>query len=415
MRIWLVNHYATPPTIAGGTRHYNFAKQLQERGHEVLIISANYNHFSHTFMQPKDKVGRLDMSFGVPFVWLPVPAYKGNTIGRFWNMLVFAWQIYKNKLLRTLPKPDVIIGSSPHLFAALSAEFLAKKFKKPFVLEIRDLWPESLVDLGRFTNRHPLIKLMKKIEIYLYRKSDRIISLLPNVNNYLSQYNINSNNICWLPNSVDFSMLPVDQVIDSANDKFIAMYAGAHGVANDLDTIIYAAKILQDKGLGEKIEIQLIGQGPEKKRLIQLAALENIKIVKFLDAVPKKQIYSVLNKADAFLMLLKKSPVFRWGISPNKLFDYLSIGRPIIFGVETTFDPVKEAKAGVSINSSDPEDLASAIYQLSLLPKAELSAMGKRGKEYVLKHHDIIKLTDSLEKLLYEVTCMTPQELAVVD
>lgn len=402
MRIWMINHYAIPPTGAGGTRHYNFARQLQKKGHDVLIIAANFNHISHTFVASSDKIGKLDKTHDVPFVWLPVPAYKGNTIGRFWNMLVFTFAILTNKFLNTTSPPDIIIGSSPHLFAALGAELLARRLKKPFILEIRDIWPDSLVDLGKFTHKHPLIKSMKWIERYLYKRAKRVITLLPNANEYLAQYGVKASNILWLPNSVDIDAVSYS-LSRAPNNKFTVMYAGAHGLANDLDTVVAAAKILQNKGLADHIRICLVGEGPEKLRLKALVESEQINMLEFFDPVSKNEIYSVLNKADAFLMLLKKSPVFRWGISPNKLFDYLVMERPVIFGVDTPYNPIKKVNAGISIEPSNPKALANAIHQLSMLPKSLLNEMGQRGRHFILDHHHILRLTDLLENLILDV------------
>lgn len=404
MRIWIVNHYASPPTTAGGTRHYNFARELRKRGHDVLIIAANYNHLSKSFMSPVNPGKQIDDSHDVPFLWLPVPAYKGNSMARFWNMLVFAWMLRLNKLLNSSPPPDVIIGSSPHLFAALGAELLARHLRKPFILEIRDLWPESLLDLGRFTQNNPLIRIMRWVEHYLYKRAEKIISLLPSANDYLMRLGVNEQDIVWIPNYIDVYSVPHFDFIP--NKKFTLMYAGAHGVANDLDTIILAAKILENRNLADAIRICLIGNGPEKDRLKALAESKNIKMIEFLDAVPKNDIYSILNQADGYIMLLKDTPVFRWGISPNKLFDYLVMERPVIFGVNTPFNPIKLCNAGISIKPSDPDDLANAIYRLSLIPKDELKNMGQRGKDFVLKYHHIHELTNTLESLVHDV-CRT--------
>lgn len=401
MRIWIINHYASPPIYPGGTRHYNLALQLQKKGHEVTIIAANYNHFLHEKTNSTSSVCQLDMTYQVPFIWLSVPPYKGNTIGRFYNMLVFSWRLMRNDFFKTMPSPDIIIGSTPHLFAALGAEILARQLKKPFILEIRDLWPESLVDLGRFSNKHPLIKIMKWIERYLYKHASRIISLLPNANSYLIECGVDPNHILWLPNAVDIESIPVLPSIN--NDKFTVMYAGAHGVANDLDTIISSAKILQDKGFSEKIKIFLVGEGPEKPRLKKLAESYHLNIIEFLDAVPKNEIYSTLNKADTYLMSLKDSPVFRWGISPNKLFDYLAMERPVIFAVNTPFNPVEQYNAGITVSPGDPMSLSNAIIKLASLSKEELNAMGRRGKDFILKNHHIIQLTDALEHLIRSV------------
>ena len=195
MRIWIINHYAITPDMPGGTRHYHFAWQLINRGHDVTIVAANYNHFSQTFNTLPNQNASIDYSHAVPFIWIPVPAYKGNTIARFWNMLVFSSRLLRNKYLPCSLKPDVIIGSSPHLFSAFAALLLSKRIKKPFILEIRDVWPDTLVELGRFSKNHPLIKMMKLIERYLYRNAKCIITLLPLVKNYLVQSGVKSQTI----------------------------------------------------------------------------------------------------------------------------------------------------------------------------------------------------------------------------
>jgi glycosyltransferase involved in cell wall biosynthesis len=411
MRIWIINHYALPPTSAGGTRHYNFARQLIQRGHEVILIASNFNHFTQTYIDSSARLGEIDYTYEVPFMWVPSPSYHGNTIARFWNMFIFSLRIQRKKYRSKLFRPDVIIGSSPHLFAALSAEVLCRRYKIPFLLEIRDIWPDSLVDLGRFTKHHPLIKFMKYIEEYLYKRADKIICLLPMAEKYLKALGVHSNSILQLPNAIDTDNIPNEFLSTgdltyspkNKNDKFTVMYAGAHGLANDLETVLSAAKILQDKELANHLQICLIGNGPDKNRLKLLALQDKIHIIKFIDAVPKNEIYTLLNQADAFLMLLKDSPVFRWGISPNKLFDYLVMARPIIFGVETPFNPIQENGAGITIKPSNPESLASAIYDLSILPKEKLDEMGLRGREFVFKKHHIGSLTDLLESCIKQI------------
>lgn len=396
MNIWIINHYAVPPDYPGGTRHYYFAKQLIQQGHEVTIIAANYNHFSHQWMTPAlKKQSQKQIHDGIPFIFISTPAYHGNTTARFWNMLVFSWRLLNKKYLSRHKAPDIIIGSSPHLFSAFSAALLARSLKKPFILEIRDLWPESLIELGRLSSKHPLIKLMKTIERYLYRHADHIISLLPGAIDYLKLCGVNEKKILWLPNAIDTDMVS-NVPIYSPEEKFTVMYAGAHGLANDLETILKAAKLLQMKELNHNIRICLVGEGPDKARLKQIAQHENLTIVEFIDAVPKNQIYAILNTADAYLMLLKKSPVFRWGISPNKLFDYLIMARPIIFGVETTYNPVETCQSGITMKTGCHHSLAEAIEKLYRMPANERAAMGARGKAYVLKYHHIQYLADKL-------------------
>jgi len=400
MKIWIINHYALPPRGAGGTRHYSLARELQSRGHEVLVIGANYNHFSHELIPSSGKIGELDTSCDVPFLWIPVRAYQGNSPRRLLNMMDFVFGLLRNKYLRSKASPDVIIGSSPHLFAAFAAFRLARRLKKPFVLEVRDIWPESLTDLGRISKKHPLILIMKWIELYLYRHADRVITLLPNSKDYLVSCGVPASNILWLPNSVNILPPKNNKVRDKQDKKFTVMYAGAHGLANDLETVVKAAKILHEMGKDQKIRIMLVGDGPEKTRLQEMVSSENTGIIEFMNPVPKQKIYDVMDQADAFIMLLKKSPVFRWGISPNKLFDYMMMARPVIFGVETPVDPVRISDSGISIPSGDPGVLANAICQLAGLSEKTRLEMGERGRKYVTQHHDVRLLAVSLEQFI---------------
>ncbi len=398
MRIWIINHYAAPPTMAGGTRHYNFARELMKRGHEVCLIASNYNHFSHHFIKTDVPLGEMDYQSEVPFIWIPTPPYQGNTIKRFKNIVTFSYRLLLKKYLSRNAPPDVIIGSSPHLFAAFAGELLARRLNVPFVLEVRDLWPAVLVDLGMSPN-HPMIKLMQWMERYLYQRAKHIITLLPNADTYLQQFSVAPNKITWLPNAANLDEIP-QQIQQKVSNKFTIMYAGTHGLANDLETVILAAQILEQKNLAHSIRICLIGDGPEKSRLQKLAARTNLTMVEFMDPVSKKDIYSVLNQADAYVILLTDSPAFRWGISPNKLFDYLAMGRPIIFGINTPFNPIEKYRAGISIKPNDPTSLADAIEKLSVLPQHELDEMGKRGNAFVRKNHHLTHLTDTLEALL---------------
>lgn len=406
MRIWIINHYATTPNTVGITRHYNLARELIRRGHEVLIIAANYNHFSHSYTAMNIPRGAIDHTHDVPFIWIPTPAYTGNSISRLWNMLVFSWRLIWNQCLAKMQVPDIIIGSSPHLFAAFSAKRLATTLKATFIFEVRDLWPQTLIDTGKFSDKHILIHVMKWIEKYLYKKAERIISLLPGANSYLINAGVQEQNILWLPNAVDTTSVPVNSCKSNA-DKFTVMYAGSHGYANDLITVVKAAHILQQRGLSNKIRICLIGEGPEKNNLIELATANNLSLIEFMNPVPKHDIYSVMTQADAFVMLLKNLPVFQFGISPNKLFDYMVMGKPVIFAVNTPYNPIDEANAGLSISPSNPEALADAIYKLSLYSQQDLMMMGQRGQAFVEKHHNIAYLATLLENLLQEVTPAT--------
>ena len=340
------------------------------------------------------------MNEGVRFLWLKTPGYKSN-ISRMYNMIYFAISACYGRGIRSLEKPDVILGSSPQLFGAYAGQRLAARFRVPFILEIRDIWPQSLVDLSNVPRYHPVIQALEILENYLYSKATRIISLLPGGSEYLVRKGIPKEKISWLPNGIDTRYIP-KSAFPQNGTVFSVMYAGAHGIANGLQTILDAATILQQEGWGERVRFRLVGDGPVKPFIQKRAHNEGIKIIDFNNPVPKEKVYDVLREADAFVMILKRSAVFRWGVSPNKLFDYMVSARPTIFSVNAPFDPVSAAKAGIIIPPEDPHALAQAIRQLADMPLQERYEMGLRGRNYVEKHHNTTKLAIKLEDILLE-------------
>lgn len=399
MKIWLVNHYALPPTETGGTRHFTLARELMKLGHEVTIFASSFDHFARkeTRLAPGETF-KVETFEGVPFVWLRTPPYPGNTLARMWNMAYFGWQFFRLADRLPVERPDVVIGSSPHLFAALAAERVARRHRVPFLLEVRDLWPQSLVDLSNISERHPAIIGLERIERYLYRHSARIISLLPGAAGHMAEKGADPARVLWLPNGVDAGLAP-EPSPGAAQEAFTVMFAGAHGVANGLDAILDTARLLR----GEPVRFRLIGQGPEKERLMKRAEDEGLTNVTFDAPVPKEQIYGVLAQADAFLMILKDSPVFRWGVSPNKLFDYMAMARPVVFGVSTPFNPIDDAKAGLTVPPEDPAAMAEAIRALMAMSPEARWEMGLRGAAYVKENHDFGKLAARLDAALREV------------
>ncbi|MFC6619068.1 glycosyltransferase family 4 protein [Deinococcus radiophilus] len=274
---------------------------------------------------------------------------------------------------------------------------LARRFRVPFVMEVRDIWPKTLTDLGGMSEKHPLIMVFAALEKFLYRRSDAVMSLLQGAGEHIQAVAGRKVPLIWIPNGVDTALFGAAQAFPAG--KFRAVYAGAHGLANSLDTLIEAAEILQ-RG-GHDLEIQLVGDGPDKPRLKELAASKGIKNVIFSDPVPKAEMGKVLAGAHACIMPLLNSPVFEHGVSPNKLFDYLASERPVIFAINTSYNAVDQAQAGITIPPEDPQALADALLRLSRLPESERRAMGERGRAYVEEHHDMRRLARRLGNALW--------------
>ncbi|MFO7152849.1 MAG: glycosyltransferase family 4 protein [Bacillota bacterium] len=403
MNVWIVNHYTLPPDRPGGTRHYTLAKELIRRGYHVTIWASSFDYLSREEKHlTTGELWKREIVDGVPFVWVRTPGYRGNSPARVWNMLAFAYRFWRLGGRNRAEKPDVIVGSSPHPFAALAAERLAARFGVPFILEVRDLWPQTLIDLGNFSPQHPFIILLAKIERFLYRKSAAIITLLPAAKEYMTGKGADSSRIVWIPNGIDLELVPSPQ-LPKSEGSFTVMYAGAHGLANGLELVLKAAYLLEQEQLQDRIRFRFIGDGTEKPNLIAMAKRLGLRSVCFEDPVPKKAIYSLLQEADAFLLIHKDLPLYRWGASPNKLFDFLAMARPIIYCANVPFNPVKEADAGVIVPPGNPKALADAIKRLALLSPEERWSMGMRGRAYVEKYHSLNRLADKLEEVLKHV------------
>ena len=405
MNIWIFNQYAHPPDLPGGTRHYDLGQELVKRGHQVTIFATSFHHYLHREARLKPgehwKIEDVD---GLKFVWLRTPPYQRNDWRRVRNMVVFAlraWWLGRklSKLAPEVGQPDVVIGSSPHLLTPLAAYWVARRYRVPFVLEVRDLWPQTIIDMGELSAHHPIIRALQALEKFLYHRAGKIITLLAQADKYITACGIPQEKIVWIPNGVDLSRFEGLAPYVASEDGLKVIYLGAHGKANALDIIIQAAKILQDQGYCE-IRFILVGDGPEKPRLMALAEELGLHNVEFRDPVPKTEIPRVLSEADAFIVQLGGAEVYRWGISSNKLFDFMAAGRPVFSSAEAPLNPVNEARCGFTIPPRNSEALAEATIQLYRMSPEERAEMGKRGREYVEKHHDIRKLAVRLEEVL---------------
>lgn len=403
MNIWIFNHYATTPDMPGGTRHYDLGMELTRKGYHVTIFASSVNYV--TRKEERLKAGeeyKVDWINGIKYVWLRTFGYSKNDWRRVVNWLSYSLKalIFSAKMRE---RPDVVIGSSVHLFAPLAAYVVSRLKKCKFIFEVRDLWPQTLIDMGTMSKNHPLIIFFKFLEGFLYRNADRIITLLPNAGDYIEKSGISREKVIWIPNGVNGTSLKGNAVNRKfISGKFTIMYLGAHGSANALNIIIDAGKILQDRG-NDEIYFLLVGDGPEKTSLMNRVVSLGLKNIGFQDPIPKKYVQSMMSKANAFIFNLEDLPVFNYGISSNKLFGYMSAEKPVIFSCNSYNNPVKEARAGITVPPRDAKALADAAIKLYSLPEAGRLDMGKRGRLYVEKNHNIKELADKLITVFNEL------------
>lgn len=405
MNVWIVNQYAIPPTQPGITRHFSFAAALKERGHDPTLIASSFDHVTRkeTRLNPGE-LSRIETIEGVRFLWLRTPYYEGNTTRRVWNMAIFAWRLWRRCGMRELAPPDVVVGSSPHLFGAFAAWRVARAFGVPFVLEVRDPWPEGLVELGNVRADHPVIRVLAWIERTLYRNAARIIALWPRLPPYIAARGGHPDKIEWIPNGVALEEIRPEPA-RAPRGSLTVMYLGAHGLANALHTVVDAAVLLQAEGYADEVRFRFVGDGPMKPDLIRQAQRAGLDgMVRFEAPVPKRSVNDVIAQADVFVLPLHQSGIFRWGMSPNKLFDYMAAARPVVIAVNASSNPVVEARAGLTVAAEDATAMAEAIKTVVALSPEERWEMGLRGRRYVEAHHDMARLAERFEACLLSAT-----------
>lgn len=402
-KIYIINQFANTPDHPGHTRQYETAVRLVNKGWTVRVFCSDFNlnlrkYTSNSFLK---LFSHRHLSPGLTWVSLFTTPYKSNNHWRILNQIFFAFHLSLHLFILFLitPRhkhPRIIIGSSPQLPACFFVCLISKLFKIPFVFEVRDLWPQALIDLGSYSEVHPIIKTLSSMESYLYRNSSSTVVLSHGLIDYVKARGCNS--VHWLPNGPDLSTF-YPTPIPSKRQGLQLIYAGSHGLANSLTTLIKSARLVYQ--VNPAIQFLLLGDGPEKASLISLAA--DLPNVKFLDPVPKSAMPLYYQHSDAVLVILSDTPLFRYGVSPNKLYDAYASGRPVITSVTGSInDEVLHNNVGLVAPSGKAQELAKAILNFSYLSITERQAMGDRAVQLATSTYNRDLVVDRLHKLLLE-------------
>jgi glycosyltransferase involved in cell wall biosynthesis len=402
LNIWLVNHYANSPDEPGDARHWSHARELMRRGHRVTVISSSFHHLKHEQMKSVSRHQTVYQEVGgVPFVWIPTVAYQTDSILRVAGFFEFGYKVWRRNWAARLFPPDLVVGSSPHPFAALGAERLATHYGVPFVLELRDAWPYVLTEVGGYSPFHPFIVLVDRTMRFLYKRAARIILFSRDSVGELEKMGGDPKKVVWVPHGVDLTLTP--EPGPAPSDKvFTVKYIGAHNQWNSLDTILDAAKYLQENGV-QGVEFRFIGDGVRKPFLKARAEIEEIRNVHFDDPVPKNQIAKVLHDADAFILNNRVDGVSKRWMSFNKIYEYLAARRPVIFGSCTEINPVQESGAGLLVEAGNHVQIAEAVATLAGMTREHLDAMGLRGRMHIEKNYSIKAIVNMFEAMALEL------------
>lgn len=370
-------------------RPYYLSREWVKLGHNVKILAASQSHVRTN--QPEiSKAVEYEIIDGIQYHWYKTPRYKGNGFGRIKNMFAFIFTLWWNaKKIANEFKPDIVIASSTYPMDIWPAHRIAKLTKAKLVFEVHDLWPLSPMELGKMSKWHPFIMLVQLAEDYAYKYSDHVISMLPKAKEYMESRGMKSDKFNYIPNGIDIAEW--ENVAELPNDikyainaiklkgKTIIGYAGAHGLANSLDTLLDVAK----KSISD-FEYILVGNGPERERLALRIQAENISNITLLPAIPKITIPAFLRTIDIAYIGLLPEPLFRFGISPNKLMDYMVAGVPIIMAIKAGNDLVSETGCGITVSPGNIDEIHNAIIKITKLSKMECQIMGRKGRKFIL-------------------------------
>jgi len=382
---------------------------LSHYGYDVTIFAAGFNHSTHIEERLKDKeFYRVEVIQGVRFLWIKTPSYSGNDWRRMYNMITYAALAYRySSVLKQ--RPDIIFSSNPHLFSGLTGYFLAKKYRAHFVFEVRDLWPQVFVDIGAFPSEHPLILFLRIIEKFIYNKAKKIIVLMPKAFEYIESQGADPKKILYLPHALDVEVFgkkkeKVPPALEEVNrlemkGKLIVGYLGAHGIADALDTLLDCCMILQQRAR-DNVHFVLVGHGSEKKRLLERANELKLSNITFFQAIPKKNVPSVIKLFDVAIVCKKDSPLYKYGTSFIKTFDYMACGVPILWAVNSLDCPVTEAMCGIAIPAEQPYLMADAVTKFTDMSSETRTSMGLNGLDYVKQNHDNKILCARLRSIL---------------
>ena len=399
MRILYIHQYFNTRSGAGSTRSYEFARRWVKSGHEVILITAARDSAVQT------RVFRRTIE-GIQVFYVHVPYSNYMSFQRrlvaFFTFMVWATWIG----IRHLAQIDVVYATSTPLTVGIPGYLLSVWKRVPFVFEIRDLWPEAPVQLGVL--RNPLaIALARWLERFLYRAAAHIVTLSPGMLEAVAKTGVPRSKLSVIPNCADLDLFRPEKAPREltakycAEGKFVSVYTGAMGVANGLSVILEAAKTLAERGQHD-IRFFLVGDGGQRPALEEQITRDALANVRLLPRMPKSELATFMTLSDLCLVIFARHRVLQT-CSPNKLFDALALGRPVLINFGGWMQELlKEHNAGIAVPSNDPHEIADAIIKLRSQPDL-VAEMGRNARALAEREFDRVKLSEELRLTLESV------------
>lgn len=399
MHILLIHQAFASLDEPGGTRHHELACHLATRGHRVTIIASPVSYLTGKAVKEQIPwVERQDGGEGVTVLRAyTYPALHRSFVHRILSFFSFMFSSFFISL--SVKQVDLVWGTSPPIFQGATAWAIARLRRIPFLFEVRDLWPAFAIAVGVLRNKI-LIRASLWLERFLYRHANLVVVNSPGFINHVLEHG--AQRVELVPNGSDTNMFgpkadgQTFRLKHELEDKFVGLYAGAHGMSNNLGVVLEAAKLLQDD---HDIVFVLLGAGKEKPSLLRQVKEMGLSNVRFLEPVPKLGMPEALAAADACIAILKPVELYKT-VYPNKVFDYMAAGRPVILAMQGVIqEVVEDAGAGIAIKPDDPIALADAMRELAADQRLR-SEMGMRGRLYVESRFDRVVLAVKMVELL---------------
>lgn len=401
MRILFLSHYFPPEVNAPASRTWEHCKEWVKNGHQVTVVTCAPNHpRGAVFSGYRNKLFQRESVDGIDVVrmWTFITANEGF-LKRTINYV--SYMVAAILVVPFLPRTDVVLSTSPQFFNGLAGYFVSRMKRAPWVLEIRDLWPESIFAVGAIKNRW-VIKSLESLEMFAYRAADRIVPVTDAFKRYMVNKGVDARKIDVIKNGVDLCFY---KPLDGANSlaplleldgEFVASYVGTHGMAHGLDVVLYAAKRLQHR---TDIVFLMVGDGADRKRLLALKDELKLDNVIMLDQLAKEYMPMLWDLSDVSLVLLKKSDLFKTVI-PSKIFESMAMKKAIVMGVEGEAQEIVEAaQSGICFEPGNADAMAAAV--LALRDDAQrCAALGENGRKFVATYYDRSVLAQNYEVVL---------------